>query len=189
MSPRVTASSPTLLVQGDAVNATVGTEDVELPGLGQQLHVPHLVGAPVHGLGRKAEGNVTFLWHPGGAAGRGLLGAGASGREPRCPLCQVGQGPARPHPCRVKEEAARWAMLPPRQPQRNGKLKRLFPARAGYRQFPGINLSLGSTVAHGPPGLSCVRGSRPQRGAAGGREKGCRSRGSPSLTFPKGKGK
>lgn len=117
VSPRVTASSPALLVQGDAVNATVGTKDVELPGLGQQLHVPHLVGAPVHSLGRKAEGNVTFLWHPGGAAGRGLLGAGASGREPRCPRCQVGQGPACPHPCRVKEEAARWAMLPPRREQ------------------------------------------------------------------------
>lgn len=59
-SPAVTAGSPALLVQGDAVNAAVGTEDVKLPGLGQQLHVPHLVGAPVHGLGGKAEKKSSF---------------------------------------------------------------------------------------------------------------------------------
>lgn len=79
VSPGVPASSPALLLQRDAVNAAVGAEDVELPGLGQQLHVPHLVGAPVHGLGGKAERIVTFLRHPEGAARR------------RCPRCQVGR--------------------------------------------------------------------------------------------------
>lgn len=49
-------SSPALLLQGHAVDPAVGAEDVELPGLGQQLHVPHLVGAPVHGLRGGAEG-------------------------------------------------------------------------------------------------------------------------------------
>lgn len=68
-SPGLAAGSPALLVQGDAVNAAVGAEDVELPGLGQQLHVPHLVRAPVHGLGGKAERNVTFLRHPAGGDG------------------------------------------------------------------------------------------------------------------------
>lgn len=55
MSLGVTATSPALLLQRDAVNAAVGAEDVKLPGLGQQLHVPHLLGALVHGLGGKQK--------------------------------------------------------------------------------------------------------------------------------------
>lgn len=51
--------SPALLLQGHAVDPAVGTQDVELPGLGQQLHMPHLVGAAEHGLAAGTEANVT----------------------------------------------------------------------------------------------------------------------------------
>ena len=95
------AGSPALLVQGDTVNAALGAEDVELPGLRQQLHVPHLVGAPVHGLGRKAERNVTFLRRPG-CQRRGVTVPTLPGKE----------SPAQPHPRWVRKPLAGQRSLP-----------------------------------------------------------------------------
>ena len=183
----VTARSPALLVQGDAVNATLGTEDVELPGLGQQLHMPYPVRAPVHGLGGKAERNVTFLQHPEGRRGWGCSPQVRVLRKPRCPRCQPRQNSAHPH--QVKKETTRRTMLPPRQPQRNCELKWLFPENTGYKQFPGITLYLGSTTARGPcwafPGegqLPLVRGGR-------GSGAGLQVMRQPATHDPRGEGK
>lgn len=89
----VTPGSPALLLQGHAVDPAVGAQDVELPGLGQQLHVPHLVGAAEHGLGVGTEPNVTS--HGTRRGGRDKVapcrgGSKATSRDKRIP----GQHPA-----------------------------------------------------------------------------------------------